>query len=218
MQNGYVYILTNSSMPDLIKIGKTARDSRTRAKELSTTSIPTPFKVAFEIFSSDYENIERKAHASLEDFRVNQNREFFRYPLNEAIELLQRLNNSISKKSENYQAVDIMDGLKVKYPDHLRDDIVAVRIVQPENLVWLEITFEDKLDSGRLINQKIIREDLAYIINSQNEERLEDYKLFFDPNDSVQTNAIKYLEEFDAESIIMTSDLFKEEYKEKYYE
>nr|WP_319997864.1 GIY-YIG nuclease family protein [uncultured Draconibacterium sp.] len=78
MQNGYVYILTNSSMPDLIKIGKTARDSRTRAKELSTTSIPTPFKVAFEIFSSDYENIERKAHASLEDFRVNQNREFFR--------------------------------------------------------------------------------------------------------------------------------------------
>ena len=218
MQNGYVYILTNSSMPDLIKIGKTARDSRTRAKELSTTSIPTPFKVAFEIFSSDYENIERKAHASLEDFRVNQNREFFRYPLNEAIELLQRLNNLISKKSENYQAVDIMDGLKVKYPDHLRDDIVAVRIVQPENLVWLEITFEDKLDSGRLINQKIIREDLAYIINSQNEERLEDYKLFFDPNDSVQTNAIKYLEEFDAESIIMTSDLFKEEYKEKYYE
>jgi len=38
MTHGYVYILINHSMPGLLKIGRTVRDSRARARELSTTS------------------------------------------------------------------------------------------------------------------------------------------------------------------------------------
>ena len=41
---GYVYILENASMPGLIKIGKTSRDSVERARELSSaTGVPTGF-------------------------------------------------------------------------------------------------------------------------------------------------------------------------------
>ena len=79
-------------MPDLIKIGKTKRDSRLRAKELSNTSVPTYYQVAFEIFSDDMDVLEKKIQAELADFQVSKNREFFRYPLDKAIKLLEKLN------------------------------------------------------------------------------------------------------------------------------
>ena len=44
---GYLYILTNASMPELLKVGRTARDPHERARELSTTGVPTPFEVAW---------------------------------------------------------------------------------------------------------------------------------------------------------------------------
>ena len=89
---GYVYILENDSMPGLIKIGKTSRDSIERAKELSaTTGVPTPFKVAFELPSEKYEKLEREMHGRLADYRVASNREFFEYPVNKAISLLKEL-------------------------------------------------------------------------------------------------------------------------------
>lgn len=203
-------------MPDLIKIGKTARDSRSRAKELSSTSVPTPFKVAFEIFSADYDNLEKQMHKELEDFRINQNREFFRYPLDKAIKLLQDLNALNKSKAEEYQgaditeteeyqAVDITEDLSKKYPNHLKEGIVAVRIVQLGFRVWLEITTEEIKDDGTLVTQTIKREDLAFIVNGNVSAA------YFNPEDSVQINAKKYVEEFDPYSIIKTSDLFKEE-------
>jgi hypothetical protein len=44
---GYIYVLINQSMEGFIKVGKTARDPKERAKELSqATGVPTPFMVA----------------------------------------------------------------------------------------------------------------------------------------------------------------------------
>ena len=40
---GIVYVLRNSAMPDLVKIGMTNRDSvETRLKELYSTGVPVP--------------------------------------------------------------------------------------------------------------------------------------------------------------------------------
>lgn len=90
---GYVYILKNDAMPGLIKIGKTSRGSVERARELSsTTGVPTPFKVAFELPSAEYEQLEGEIHNRLAGYRVTSNREFFKYPVNKAINLLKKLN------------------------------------------------------------------------------------------------------------------------------
>jgi len=88
MVPGYVYILVNPSMPGLIKVGRTLRDSRMRARELSSTGVPTRFQVAFELFAEHHETLEAMVHLELTDFRVNAAREFFRYPLDKAIALL----------------------------------------------------------------------------------------------------------------------------------
>ncbi|PIY04238.1 MAG: hypothetical protein COZ20_06175 [Gallionellales bacterium CG_4_10_14_3_um_filter_54_96] len=47
--SGYVYVLLNQSLPGCVKIGKTTRDTATRAAELSSaTGVPTPFMVAYD--------------------------------------------------------------------------------------------------------------------------------------------------------------------------
>ena len=89
---GYVYILKNDAMPGLIKIGKTSRDSAERARELSNaTGVPAPFEVAFELSSENYEKLEKEMHKILDNHRVNRNREFFKYSVNKAINLLKKL-------------------------------------------------------------------------------------------------------------------------------
>jgi hypothetical protein len=208
MEAGYIYILINQSMPGLIKVGVTTRDARARARELSNTAIPTPFQVAFEVFSEDCKNLEKKIHFELSDYRVSVKREFFRYPLDKAISLIQSLISTPSEENSIYSAEDIMDRLSQKYPEYLQKDIVAVRIVQPKDRVWLEITTEGEV-AGYLKDQIIKRSDLAFISDGAG-ENVEDL-LFFDPQRPVSENALRFVEDFDAYSIIHTTDLFNEQ-------
>ena len=80
---GIVYVLTNSAMPGLVKIGMTTRDSvDARMKELYSTGVPVPFECAYacEVSSSDCVKIENALHTAFAPNRVNANREFFQYP------------------------------------------------------------------------------------------------------------------------------------------
>ena len=89
---GYVYILVNTSMPGLIKIGKTQRDCHKRAREISdATGVPTPFTVVYKLSSEKYEWLESKLHNALTEYRVNPNREFFRFSVDGATEVLKAL-------------------------------------------------------------------------------------------------------------------------------
>ena len=72
---GFIYILSNPSFEEL-KIGQTATDPKSRAAQLYTTGVPTPFSLAYYALVDDYENIERKTHLELEQFRHNTSREF----------------------------------------------------------------------------------------------------------------------------------------------
>ena len=90
---GYVYALLNSTMPGLVKIGKTEREPDERAKELSCgTGIPTPFVVAYAEWFKDCSAAEDCVHALFEQkgFRVAQNREFFCAPVKAAIQAIMK--------------------------------------------------------------------------------------------------------------------------------
>lgn len=75
---GYVYVLANPSMPGVVKVGMTTRDPQQRARELSGTGVPTPFKVEVAYWTSAPDRAERVAHQLLADERLSQGREFFR--------------------------------------------------------------------------------------------------------------------------------------------
>ncbi len=204
MKTGYVYILINQSMPGLLKIGKTTRNSRDRARELSTSGVPTPFQVAFEIFSEDHEKLEHDIHRQLNDFRVATNREFFKYPIDKAICLLQELSAPPVDNNSVYIAEDILQRLRENHSDDLKSNIVAVRIVQTKDRVWLEITTENET-AGYLRDQTIQRTDLGFIVD------IDDDINYFSPDSSVSDNALRFVDDFGDYSMMMTTDLFHEE-------
>ena len=71
-----VYILTNESMPDIIKIGITD-DLKRRLRDLDNTSTPLPFECFYALEVPDARSIEKLLHEAFDDKRVRQNREFF---------------------------------------------------------------------------------------------------------------------------------------------
>ncbi|MEY8241906.1 MAG: GIY-YIG nuclease family protein [Gammaproteobacteria bacterium] len=82
---GFVYILSNESLPGLLKIGFTSLLAEDRAKDLFTTGLPTEFKVEFRVCSSYPRAVERRAHEIMESCRLSVRREFFKISLSDAI-------------------------------------------------------------------------------------------------------------------------------------
>ena len=64
-KSGYIYVLSNPSMPGVLKIGKTTRDVTARAMELQSTGLPTPFEIEFSIHVNDCHSLEKSVHDSL---------------------------------------------------------------------------------------------------------------------------------------------------------
>lgn len=84
----YIYILINTSVPGLVKIGRTNRTPTERATELSrATGVPTPFIIAYEETVSDSAAAEKAIHALLSEqgVRPNSSREFFEVSLSNAV-------------------------------------------------------------------------------------------------------------------------------------
>jgi hypothetical protein len=78
-RHGYVYLLSNPSMPGLVKIGKTTRKPADRVNELGRASgVPTPFRLEAWTWAKDVAKAEREVHQRLAKHRVNDGREFFR--------------------------------------------------------------------------------------------------------------------------------------------
>lgn len=87
-----VYVLTNSAMPGLVKIGKTTQDEvDQRMKQLFSTGVPVPFECAFACRVPDAGVVERALHHAFGQTRINPTREFFRIEPERVISILQLL-------------------------------------------------------------------------------------------------------------------------------
>nr|WP_188902765.1 GIY-YIG nuclease family protein [Deinococcus aerophilus] len=90
--SGYVYVLSNASMPGLLKIGRTRQDPFSRAQSLRTTGVPTPFRVEFCLWSPDPAGLEMHLHQTFASRRIERSREFFQMKVHEVV--LEALNQS----------------------------------------------------------------------------------------------------------------------------
>jgi hypothetical protein len=83
---GFVYVLSNPSMPGMLKIGKTTRKPEQRVAELNGASgVPTPFRIEATVATNDVHSLEQRVHDILNAQRVNRNREFFETSVENAV-------------------------------------------------------------------------------------------------------------------------------------
>lgn len=137
---GFVYVLTNPFMPDLVKIGYTGLLAEDRADALFTTSVPAPFLVEYRSMTSRPRKVEFRSHALLRTQRVNKRREFFRVSVSEAIEAVR------------LSAVDIA-GIESweKFEPHILDvgDHLALNLEHGQSFVHIFYSDMSKLHMGR---------------------------------------------------------------------
>jgi hypothetical protein len=72
-------------MPNFVKVGFSTKDPELRAKELDTTGLPHPFKVAYEILVNEPRDVEQLAHKILKNNGFHENKEFFNCSIEVAI-------------------------------------------------------------------------------------------------------------------------------------
>lgn len=109
---GFVYVLSNPSMPGMVKIGKTMQDDPdSRVAQLYTTGVPVPFKVEFACRVDEPDDVEKRMHTAFGPYRVNPKREFFLIEPEQAISILELLNvdDATAEFAEDDAGIDSQD-------------------------------------------------------------------------------------------------------------
>ena len=140
------------------------------------------------------------------EFRVNPNREFFKYPLYKAIELIQNLNKS-KIDDDVFEAMEISSLLLARYGDNIESSISSIRICQDNERVYFEFT-KDKYIAGYLKDQIITRTDLGFIVENY-EDRV------FEPKNHIRVNVNKFLDLDDYSILNCVGEIFTQEWIEK---
>jgi hypothetical protein len=107
-----VYVLSNASMPGLLKIGRTdKKDVTTRMKKLYTTGVPVAFDCVYACRVPDNEEVEKLLHERFSKNRINLQREFFKITAMKAVKAL-----------KEYELEDLTPALRSKFDAILLDE------------------------------------------------------------------------------------------------
>ena len=93
MAKGYIYIMINPCLQNMVKIGY-ATDVEERRKQLSTTALPYEYEI-YAVYETPGKLEDKKLHKLIDnlnpDLRVSKNREFFVMAPEDAYELLEAI-------------------------------------------------------------------------------------------------------------------------------
>jgi hypothetical protein len=100
------------------------------------------------------------------------------------------------------ESLEILPRLRERYPRYIRPEITSVRFGQTQDRCYLEVHTAETV-GGYLRNEAMTRKDLGFVSADVGDDRP-----FFDPAESVEENARRFITEFDEISIVNCTDLF----------
>ena len=154
MAAGYLYVLSNPSIPDLAKVGKTTREPAQRAAELSAaTGVASPFVLLYQQPVADCDAAEAWVHDVLtaRGWRHADNREFFSAPLHEIVALV------FASATHVAHAAPALPGTPDPLPTDAADDAPSeadyMHLLALQTLIGHSDVFADRPRGARLMLQ-----------------------------------------------------------------
>ena len=147
---GHIYIVANKGYPGLLKIGKTTRSVRKRIRELNSTNTPYDFYLVKSYLVGNTNIAERVIHEKLRRYRHRGDREFFKAPERQVIELCDHL-------------------LGIEIEDRKQSATKLVKSLDDISKALYRIIFYSRLDLWHIAN-KYSTEYMAFVY-SQNFDR-----------------------------------------------
>ena len=158
MAKGFIYIMTNPALKDMVKIGY-ATDVEARRKQLSTTALPYEYEV-YATYETAGNLEDKKLHKLIDnlnpDLRVSKNREFYVMTSQEAYELLESIatiSGTTDKLKRNGQIDSNAPAQHIKKPPinfskcgipigaeliFIEDPTIKVKVVSDRKVQWNE--------------------------------------------------------------------------------
>lgn len=158
MPKGYIYIMTNPALKDMVKIGYST-DVEKRRKDLSTTALPYDYEI-YATYETDGKLEDKKLHSLIDklnpELRVSVNREFYIMSPEDAYELLEAIayingsldqlvkykkesvscTNNVKKPPINFTKCNIPIGAELVY---VEDPTVKVVVVSDRKVLYNNI-------------------------------------------------------------------------------
>jgi len=152
-RKGFVYVMSNESMPGLIKVGMSIKVPDERAKELSSdTSTPTPFIVEYYALFENMQKAERLVHEKLHKY--HHGKEFFKANVEHAIQAIESLSISYtklySKPDNDKKAKDLQLELDAKRKEEEKNKLRNEYTSQLKKIAESMKTFPKPLGNGYL--------------------------------------------------------------------
>ncbi len=196
--NGYIYILTNQSMPNIVKVGKTKNNPEIRLNQLSSaTGVPEKFELykSYEVTNCD--DAERFAHLVLERVfgRPNLNREFFSGQAQDITSVLDEALVRFLVKIDDYDITYFSGAMS--------------RLMAKEFTIG-KLEFEKLFSEISISESKILNNDSLLIASGAYvtccyAKNTQPYKsLFLSPilKDKITKQVIKFAEEFESDPVM----------------
>lgn len=199
MDIGFVYILLNPAFPKQVKIGRTAREPRKRAVELSRqTGVPDDFIVLYDEIVAEAKQVESLMHSRFSEYRTKRNKEFFQVPPKEAIMALQEIALRYPiPTSTTILTADLLPHFTRYFGAYLDPSVISIKIVQLPGICYLETIRQSKPDESPITSREQIP---LHGLVEPDQPTLDD----------LRANEAR-LKSCDAYDWIMISDIFPEE-------
>ncbi|GAB6552628.1 hypothetical protein bcgnr5378_05800 [Bacillus cereus] len=153
--NGYVYILINPAMAEMVKVGMTTRDPEDRVEELSSaTGVPNQFILVYKEHFNDCVLAEKMVHEILEGkgYRVAQNREFFSVPIPEAINVVQEVKKYLlENKTENSDVTNT--SVAAAPPNDIEELIIGLLQTAKDHYYGTDDTLQDYKEATKIFKK-----------------------------------------------------------------
>jgi len=192
--SGIIYFLTNITIPGMVKIGFTEGQLQDRLAQLNSTGVPSPFDVSACFLVKNPTKTEKQIHSILDNYRNNQNREFFELSpqkaLSESISIILSdlcgnngsLNSDVNKTLPNHgqeiETISLLKGLTGCYK-HRGYDAGELRGIIDESEIEVENRLVNLKEIG-LVDEKKSRKEWqpnVWKITSKGVKFLFDYNL-----------------------------------------